>query len=391
MIGASKVGSVSSIGLTSNGEAGVKLALDPSAAPMREGTVARIYENSLSGIASKYVVLEPGPGSAAAIPSGGLIPPDHAYSPVGFDELFDTFDPLTRAGLQNVIQGGASSIRGRAADANRALQYLAPGLASAADVTTELARDAPAFDGLLAEGAKTMQALASKSGQLSDLIAHVNTTTAAIGRQSRALEQALALLPGTLRHSTSTFAGLQSTLSSLDPLVAASKPAVRRLVPFASGLRSLLKVATPTVGQLDLAISNPNGIGDLTSLARQTPSLARAAAAVFPRLLRSMNDSQQQLDYLRAYTPDIVAAIGNIGQAGAYYDANGHYLRGLPVFDAFGLNSANQLTMRFPSQRYEGFQVVHDRCPGGAVQPPPDRSAPQTVWGCNPSSTPAGP
>ena len=47
MIGPARVGSVKSIGLTSHGQAEVVIGLDSSAAPMRQGTIARIYQNSL--------------------------------------------------------------------------------------------------------------------------------------------------------------------------------------------------------------------------------------------------------------------------------------------------------------------------------------------------------
>jgi phospholipid/cholesterol/gamma-HCH transport system substrate-binding protein len=108
-------------------------------------------------------------------------------------------------------------------------------------------------------------------------------------------------------------------------------------------------------------------------------------------LIKQMNDSQAQLDYLREFTPDVVAALTNLGQAGAYYDANGHYQRTQPMFGAFGLDASNQLTEKPPSDRYLGLQEVHSRCPGGAVQPPPDGSAPVKVPNCNPSTTPPGP
>jgi phospholipid/cholesterol/gamma-HCH transport system substrate-binding protein len=150
-------------------------------------------------------------------------------------------------------------------------------------------------------------------------------------------------------------------------------------------------VAIPTVAQLDGLIHNPAGTGDLTELANETPALARIAQTAFPQLDRQFSDSQQQLDYLREYTPDVAAALTNLGQAGAYYDANGHYVRTQPVLFPFALNGSNQLTTQFPSQRYQGLQVVHDRCPGSATQPSPDRSAPHQVPGCNTTSVPPGP
>lgn len=391
MIGPAIVGSVQSIGLANNGLAEIKVGVSSNAAPLHQGTVARIYENSLSGIANKYVVLEPGPSSAPEIQSGGLIGEDHTYSQVSLDQVFDTLDPLTRNGLRGFIRGEAASIQGRAAQANKTLLYLAPGLSSTSNVTAELTRDEPAFDSLLIQGAQALQTLASRSQQLTQLVANTNATTAAIASQSQALQTTLSLLPPALNHSTRTFAGLNTTLNKLDPLVAASKPASVHLAQFASMLKTLTDASIPTVAALNALIHNPGG-SDLTTLLKETPSLANLAHSAFPELVKEMNQSQNQVDYLRYYTPDVVAALTNLGQASAYYDANGHYSRTQPIFSMFGLSAANELTPLPPNEtRYQGLRNVYGRCPGGAVQPPPDHSAPVHVPGCNPAATPPGP
>jgi phospholipid/cholesterol/gamma-HCH transport system substrate-binding protein len=391
LIGPAAVGTINSISLTRSGQARVQMSLHGGVGPMRQGTVARIFEESLSGIASKYVALEPGPRQAPAIPDGGLITSTHTYSEVNIDQLFDTFDPLTRAGLQGVIRGEGAAIAGRGVDANRALKYLAPGLQTTSQLTAELARDQPTFDQLVVQGANALSALAARSQQLSALIAHTSTATGAIASQSQALQEALGLLPGTLRRATTTFQGLQTTLNSLDPLVAASKPAVRQLPQFLAALNKVITVGIPTIGALDDLIHNPNGTGDLTTLAQTTPSLAKIAATAFPEMVRQLNDSQSQVVYLREYTPDVIAALTNLGQAGAYYDANGHYVRTQPALFPFALDSANQLQTQFPSQRYDRLHAVRTRCPGSASQPTPDGSAPQAVPGCSTSAVPPGP
>ena len=391
LMGPAKVGSIQSISLTPNGQAQVTMSIDSGSAPLHEGTVARIYENSLSGIATRYVVLEPAPSDAPEIADGGTIGEDHTYSFVSLDQVFDSLDPLTRAGLRGFIQGEAASIQGRSAQASKTLKYLAPGLASTSNLTAELDRNEPAFDGLLVEGAQTMQALASRAQQLSDLIGKASTTTGAVARESVALQQALQLLPSTLTRSTTTFAGLNSTLDALDPVVAKSKIAARRLEPFAASLNTFAKVAIPTVTALSDLIHNPAGTGDLTTLFEETPELAKLAATAFPNLIEAMNASQTQLDNLREYTPDVIAALSDVGQASGYYDANGHYVRVQPTFFAFGTDGSNQLTVRPPADRYQGLQMVKSRCPGGAVQPSPDGSSPNPVAGCQPSSTPSGP
>lgn len=212
-IGPAKVGTIDSIGLSPRGAAEVTMSLDPAVAPLHQGTIARIYEDSLSGIASKYVELEPGSSSGPAISGHGLIGETHTYSLVGLDEVFDALDSRTRTGLSQFIRGEAASRQNRGAEANQALRYLAPGLESTSQVTAELARDQPRFDQLIVDGATAMQALASKSDQLSSLITNTATATDAIARRSHALQAALSLFgprcagrappsPGCGRHST---------------------------------------------------------------------------------------------------------------------------------------------------------------------------------------------
>src|SRR5579884_1565600 len=379
MIGPANVGSVNGTTLSPDGLAQVTISLNSGVGPMHEGTVARVYENSLSGSANRYIVLEPGPTQSPAIPSGGLIGLANTYSFVSLDQLFNTFDPPTRQGLRNFIQGQAASVEGRAPQAHRTLLYFAPALASTSNFTQELIRNEPAFDGLLVQGAQAMQRLSSASQQLTQLIANGDAATGAIASQAIALERALSLFPGTLNGSTHTFRGLDSTIGVLNPLVVKAKVAVRRLAPFASQFHQLLDVSVPTLANLNALIRNPSGGGDLISLLQETPSLARVAEIAFPRLIKEMNDSQAQLNYLREYTPDVVAALTNIGQTSGYYDANGHYARTQPTFFAFGKNAMNQLTKKPPYERYQGLQLVTSRCPGGAVQPAPDGSAPWAV------------
>ena len=75
MIGPSSVGSVQSISLTNNGQAAIVISVDGSAAPLYQGTVARIAENGLAGIASHYITLQPAPATGnAQIPGAARYP-----------------------------------------------------------------------------------------------------------------------------------------------------------------------------------------------------------------------------------------------------------------------------------------------------------------------------
>jgi phospholipid/cholesterol/gamma-HCH transport system substrate-binding protein len=387
MIGPANVGTVESIGLTSHGEAAIVVDLDSDASPLHQGTVARIEENGLAGIADHYITLEPASSSHPTIRSGGTISTTDTASEVSLDQVFDALDPLTRAGLRNVIRGEATAIDGRSSQASKALEYLAPGLYSTSQVTRELSRSEPAFDALLVRGAQTMQALASRTEQLTALVASTNQTTGAIASQSTALSNTLGLLPGTLTRSSTTFAGLRATLSSLNPVVTAAKPAAVPLGRFSVGLRKLEQVSIPTVASIDSLISTKSSSGNLIGLLQETPGLTKLAGTTIPEVVAALERSAPQLAYLLAYTPDVVAALTNVGQASANYDANGHYTRTQPWFGAFGLTANSQLISQPASDRYNGLQVVHGRCPGGAIQPAPDHSAPVATPGCTTSSS----
>jgi phospholipid/cholesterol/gamma-HCH transport system substrate-binding protein len=370
----------------------VMIGLSADSAPLYQGTVARIEENGLAGIASHYVTLQPAPaGGNGQIPSGGTIPQSDTYAEVSLDQIFNTLNRPTRQGLRNVIRGEATSISGRAQQANRTLQYLDPLLQSTSRFTAALQRSEPAFDQLLVQGAQTMQLLASRSQQLTDLVAKADAVTGAVAGQSRALTQALTLLPSALSRSTTTFAGLRATIHTLQPLVAATKPQVKRLEPFAAALRQFAVAATPTLGQLAALISNPSG-RDLIALLRDAPALERAAGSGFPAIIASLTAQQSsgQIQALRQYIPDIVAALANTGQLNGYYDANGHYGRSEPLYGAYGI-SGGTLTNQSPANRYNGLTVVRTgRCPGGATQPA-DSSMPAPGSGCDTSNRPVGP
>ena len=387
LIGTAAVGTVSGIGLTANGLAEVTLHLH-GVGHLHRGTVARIYEDSLSGIAAKYVELEPGPASQPVIRSGGTIGLGSTHSEVSLDELFNSLNAKTRLGLSNLIRGEAASLRNGGKAANQTLKYLAPGLSSASQVTKELTRDEPSFDGLLVQGAKAMQALASKSNELTQLVSNTSQAAGAVDRQSQALQQSLDLLPGVLQRSTTTFAGLDRTLDALTPVVNASKPNLAELPQFASALNETSKQAQPTVTQLNDLISNPGSGGDLISLLQASPSLASTSAKAYPEMIEQFEQSQPQLNYLRYYTPDVIGALSNVGQASSYYDANGHYVRTQPDSFAFQINGANELVAQPPSQRYAGLTHVSQRCPGSAVTPSPDGSTPLAVPGCSPQAAP---
>jgi len=392
-VGGQPIGTITDIELDDSAQAVITMAIEDDLAPLHQGTTATIRATSLSGIANRYVSIKPGPNSRREIPDGGPVGADRTSAPVDIDMLFNTLDGRTRRGLRNVIRGSGTWYEGKGAEAAESTRYFPAFLFSTSELTREIALDEEIFSRFVKDTAATVSAIAERRDDLAGLVRNTGTAFRAIADEQEALDRALELLPGTLRRANTTFVNLRATLDDLDRLVAESKPATRELAPFLRELRPLVSRARPTIGDLRRLIRAPGANNDLIELTAKQPRLARLTATVFPRAIRTLDRAQPVFEDVRAYTPDLASWLSNFGQLAASYDANGHYARVHPMFlPATYSESDGRLTANEPSQKQDGFEKgVRGRCPGSAVQPPPDGSAPRPADGCDTSWTPPGP
>ena len=247
---------------------------------------------------------------------------------------------------------------------------------------------------------RTVTAIASRRDDLSSLVANANATTGAIASENRALSQALLLLPTTLRRGNSTFVNLRTTLDTLDPLVNESKPATKNLAPFLRELRPLVHDAKPTVADLSKLIRTPGADNDLVDATLKLPGFQKVASPALKDGTQALQKAQPVLEFARPYIPELVGWFRDFGNGAANYDANGHYARIQPIFNAFQLHDLPtgppQLVPLPVAQRLAGLQTAMlKRCPGSASQPNADGSAPYRDVGgnldCDPSQVLAGP
>jgi phospholipid/cholesterol/gamma-HCH transport system substrate-binding protein len=399
-IGGRRIGSIESISLTNNNQAQLKIKVDSDFSPLHEGTKAVVRATSLSGIANRYLALSPGPNSAPALPDGATLPTTSTTSIVDLDELFNTLNPATRAGLQNVIQGSATQYAGKGAQANRAAEFFNPALSTTSQLINEVLSDQRTFTAFVVDASNLVSTIAERRGDLAALVGNANATAAAIASENTALAQTLGLLPGTLRKANTTFVNLRATLDDLDKLTAASKPVAPKLAPFFKTLRPLLREARPTVRDLSALIETPGPNNDLIDILHKTPSLAQQFGVSSQLTIRSLQKSQPVVTFIRPFAPELIGWIRDFGQGASSYDANGHYARISPIFNAYSFTAnptGGILTPVPPVGRSQFAQTDQlKRCPGAASQPPEDKSAPflddgNLVGQCDPKQVPPGP
>jgi phospholipid/cholesterol/gamma-HCH transport system substrate-binding protein len=395
-VGGVPVGSVTAIGLTPAPayRALITIHVEGSLVPLHEGTTAQVRVPSLTTVAGRFVELSPGLNNRPALPSGATLPPGSAQGTTDLDQLFDTLNPRTRKGLQELFQGTAEQYAGASEVAGISAEYFSPALASATHIFAELTRDQPTFENFLVQSAKALETIAAHRAELTSLVSNGDQTFQALGSEQASLEQGVAQLPATLEQGNRAFTQLPSTFAALRGLFKVAGPDTKQLAPLFARLEPLVVAAGPVFHNLSLAISSPGPNNDLTDAALSLPALAQTLESGTPNAIRGLQESVPVTAFFPAYAPDLQGAVRDFGASAGYYDGEGHYVRVSPVFDDFTLGSGNTLTpVTTPSQGLQGLRARQlRRCPGaGATPPPADGSAPFTdngQLGCDPTQVP---
>ncbi len=399
LIGGSPAGTVESIGLTDDNLAEVKVEVDQE---LHEGTTAAIRATSLSGVANHYVSISPGPNSNPALDDGAELGLASTTTPVDIDQFFNTFPPRVREALGNFFKGNATSYSGQGENANEAFKYFGAALNRTGAFARELNADQRLLSRFVVSSARLTTAVAGRGEELSSAISNADTAFSAIASQTENFDATLRELPPVLRQSNTTFVNLRAALDDLEPLVETAKPATKELAPFLAELRPVFQKLLPFTRNLRHVVSQPGKGNDAADLLATLPKVQQLTSNAFPHAEAGVRAFQPNLNFIRAYTPDLFNGLSKFGQVAGYYDGNGHYVRAATA--AQNLFSYDPGTSELkPIKKEQQFQPfgssihTHRRCPGGATQPAPHGSNPFIGGGsvssseCNPSDVPPGP
>ncbi|MDP1848868.1 MAG: MlaD family protein, partial [Solirubrobacteraceae bacterium] len=387
------IGSVDDISLTDDGKARVTLNIDGDGfAPLRRGTRAIIRQASLSGVANRYVDLQLGGAEGADIPDGGRLATENTQAAVDLDQIFDTFDPEARRGVQKSVEFLRDFQAGNEEEANEALRYLNPALSSSARLFAELDRSTPDFERFIVETARLVTDVSARDDVLADLTRNLARTTTALTSNGEALGESVGLLPNVMRKANTTFVNLRSALDDLDPLVDDAKPVVRtKLRPFLAELRPFARDARPAVRELSQTVRRPGADNDLVELLRRQPALDRIAnqtaerngaqrPGAFPTTIKAFEGMTKQIAFLRPYAPELVGWFDDFSATGMY-DAMGSFSRAGLQLNGFTLGPAlNALPIPAELRNLILAAGTHpgrdNRCPGSLERRAPDGSNP---------------
>jgi phospholipid/cholesterol/gamma-HCH transport system substrate-binding protein len=396
LVGGSPVGTVESISLSDDNLAEVHVEVEQE---LHEGTTATIRATSLSGVANHYVSISPGPNSSPALQEGADLGLASTTTPVDIDQFFNTFPPPVRKGLRQFIEGNAEIYAGQGHAANDAYKYFGTALNRTSAFVGELNSDEALLARFIAGSSKLTTAVAGRGQQLSDAVGNASKAFESIASQNVAFDQSLQRLAPVFRQSNTTFVNLRAAIGDLEPLVDTAKPATKNLAPFLAELRPVFQKLLPFAHYLRQASSQPGPGNDTIDLLETLPSVEQAVSRTFPHSEAATKAFQPNLNFIRAYTPDLFNGIGKVAQVTGYYDGNGHYARAATsmqnIFGDEG-GTLKPITKAEQFNVFGGSAPVHRRCPGGATQSAPDGSNPFVGAGsvssseCNPGDAPPG-
>lgn len=403
-VGGSTVGTVSAIELNDRGQAAIELDLkDDGVRPLHRGTRAVLRNTSLSSIANRIVVLEPGPNDAAAIPDGGTIAAVDTRGAVDVDTVLNTLDTRSRTYLQDVIRGGATALRGSERATNTFLEKINPALTQTRRTLDEVTADEPALRRLISSTAAVSSTVAGQRDDLGALIERSATTIRAVATERDALARTIRRAPQVVARANTTFADVR-------PLLRRAEPLLQDLRPVAPRLAGVLRQTSPVVRDVPPLLRDARRT--VPSLSRgldALPGLSRSAVPAVQQTTAALDAATGIIDEARPYTPDLVGTLTSFysGKAAGGYDGNGHYTRislnlsnntlpeelvPAPLADGLGglVDLLGPLTGTNLSTPQEG---VLRRCPGGTTQTAADGSNPWPVGlggTCRPGDVPLG-
>ena len=301
----------------------VTIELDHRFAPVARDARTMLRQKTLLG--ETYVELTPGT-SSETLPEGGRLADGRVQEAVELDEIFQAFDPKTRAAFRRWQRDLGKAIEGRGRDLNDALGTLPGFAADAGDLLDTLDTQERALSRLVKNTGIVFGALNENRDQLRNLVVSSDRLFAATATRNDALAESIRIFPTFLDESRSTLARLETFSTTAKPLFDDLEPVARDLGPTLRDVRALAPDLDRAFRDLDpLVAASREGLPALEQTLR---GLAPALAELGPWLAQV----NPILQYLELSQYEVVDFISNGG--GALEDTTvsssggiGHYLR----------------------------------------------------------------
>jgi hypothetical protein len=315
------VGHIEQAVITRDHQARLVLELDDDVWPLPVDSQLQLRFGGTIKYTDRYLELRRG-RSTATVRAGGTLPAGAFTAPAEFDELFDLFDPPARRDLRSMLDRGGPALQAARTTLPAALRDAPPAFDEVRAVFDDIGGDSRTLDALIRSSDRVVAAVRRADPGVGTLVSDAATTFEAVGRESEALQAALAEMPGALQATRVLLDRAGGTLARVGAFSEEAAPGVQRL----------RQAVGPLTGFLDRAIHVGPAAERTLRTAREVgpdldPFLGRARA-LMPDLTSIGRQAAGQLRCIRPYAPDIAGFFSTWGP-GAWGDSDGTntYLR----------------------------------------------------------------
>jgi virulence factor Mce-like protein len=220
-----------------------------------------------------FVELQPGTPGARKLPEGGTIPLSQTANPVQLDQVLGTLRAGTRADLQRFLHGLAQGLDEGGGEAlHRTVPFIEPAMLRAA-VTAQALQGQRHGDlsGAIADGERTMGALASRRRDLPVLVRALNRTLTTLAERRRALGETVVGLDRLVGTAPAAFAEMNRLFPVARATVTEARPGIR-------AAPTTLRLALPVLDQAGRLIAP----AELPALLDQLDPALRVVSSLEP-------------------------------------------------------------------------------------------------------------
>jgi phospholipid/cholesterol/gamma-HCH transport system substrate-binding protein len=327
-----KVGLIEEIELA-NGKAIVEMALQPEALPLHTDARATIRPVSLLG--ERFIDLDRGSPKAPALKDGAVIPVARTGRNTDLDEVLNTVDQPTGAGLAALIATLGDGLRDNGRNADLMMARLAPAMGDVELLLSVLEEQNQLLNSVIDNVQPVAAALATDEGRTMDqLMSSANLLLGVTADQQEAFEAALAELPSTLDQARSTLAVLTGTAEATTPTLRALRPTTDNLTAishelerFAASADSALTHAEPVLRKAQELLDEAQPVvAELRKAGPDVTSSVTSADAVVTSLTENLDG--------------VMGFIKNWALSSNGHDGVSHYFRALVVGTGYSATGA---------------------------------------------------
>jgi virulence factor Mce-like protein len=302
-IGGVRVGQVASVKALTDGDAQIRLQIDPGT-KLPTGTTALIRANGLLG--ARYVQLIAGKQSTD-LKAGATITAGSNSLTYGVPDLLDTFNQQTRGATAADITALGTGLSGNGQALNDGIYLSSNATIPFQQIFNALKAEPAAVESLLPRLDSGMDALAANRTGLTNLFAPANTALAPFATQRAQLRATLQDAPSALTTATAGLTQGTQLLGAVDTLAVAARST---LVDAPGALKQTNTLLTDAETPVSGGPTPLNGLNTLLKSARPgvdgALSITASLKPTLPYLKQTLTTFAPMVSYIGSYGCDLI-------------------------------------------------------------------------------------